>query len=137
MARKAAASGISPEFPQKLREARHRRGLTQGQLSQRIGADVQRVSKYERGVLVPTTEILVRIAEALEVNLDYLLRDVALAAEARIRDPELLERFAEIEGLPDNEREALKLVLEAFITKHRVQEIAGQRGRRVPVHRHD
>ena len=117
-------NGISPDFPAKLRRARKMRGLTQGQLSKRIGADVQRISRYERGVLVPTTKLIVRLAEALDVNLDYLLRDGEEHAAGAIRDPELLERFTQVDSLPDKDKEILKALLEAFIKKHRFEQLA-------------
>jgi transcriptional regulator with XRE-family HTH domain len=56
-----------------------------------IGADIQRVSKYERGVNVPTTDIMVRIADTLDVSLDYLLRNGKNGALGKIRDMELID----------------------------------------------
>lgn len=116
--------GIPADFPEKLREARLRRGLTQGQLSKKVGADVQRISKYERGVLVPTTKLLVRLADALDVNLDYLLRGGEDRPGGEIRDPEPLERFTQIDALPEEDRDVLKTLLEAFIKKHRFEQLA-------------
>jgi len=49
--------------------------LTQGQLAQKIAADIQRISKYERGVLIPTTGIIVKLSNTLDVSLDYLLKN--------------------------------------------------------------
>ena len=51
---------ISAKFPEKLKSARQQKGFTQGQLAQRVGSDSQRISKYERGVMVPTTAILIK-----------------------------------------------------------------------------
>lgn len=119
-------NGISPEFPAKLREARRRRGLTQGQLSKHIGTDVQRISKYERGVLVPTTKLLVRLAQVLDVNIDYLLRDGEDNAVGAIRDPELLDHFAQVDALPEKDKEILKTLLQAFIKKHQFEQLARQ-----------
>lgn len=57
MPNKSTNMYISPELSEKLKQARKQKGLTQGQLAQKIGADIQRISKYERGVLIPTTGI--------------------------------------------------------------------------------
>ena len=71
---------LSPDFPAKLKELRKSRGWSQGQLAQKIGADLQRVSKYERGVIWPTMELMVRIAKAFDVSVDFLIRDDKEAA---------------------------------------------------------
>lgn len=38
----------------------------------KIGVDLHRISKYERGVLYPTIELLLKLADLFEVSLDYL-----------------------------------------------------------------
>lgn len=73
---------------------------------------------------LPTTKLLVRLADALEVNLDYLLRDGEPHAVGEIRDPELLEHFVQVDALPEKDRETLKTLLEAFIKKHRFEQLA-------------
>ncbi|MBC2715516.1 MAG: helix-turn-helix transcriptional regulator [Desulfobacteraceae bacterium] len=50
-------------FP-KSSKLRNNKGWSQAQLAIKIEADLQRVSKYEREVMGPTMEIMVRIAEA-------------------------------------------------------------------------
>lgn len=117
-------SAISSDFPEKLRSIRKQKGLTQGQLAKRIGADIQRVSKYERGVIIPTTEIMVKIADALEVSIDYLLRNGKNRVLGKIKDTELIDQFTQIDTLPDKDRLVLKALLEAFIKKHRFEELA-------------
>jgi len=36
----------------------------QGQLAEKIGVDIQRISKYERGLLIPTTEIMIKLSNS-------------------------------------------------------------------------
>ncbi len=62
---------LSTDFPAKLKELRKKRGWSQGQLAQKIGADLQRISKYERGVIWPTMELTVKMAEAFDVSVDF------------------------------------------------------------------
>lgn len=117
-------STISSNFPEKLRKARKERGLTQGQLAQRVNVDLQRISKYERGVNVPTTDIMVRIADTLDVSLDYLLRNGKNRALGKIRDNELIDQFTQIDELSDDDRMHLKALIEAFIKKHLFEQLA-------------
>jgi transcriptional regulator with XRE-family HTH domain len=124
MARNSAPDEISPEFPEKLKKARIVKGLTQGQLARKIGADTQRVSKYERGVAAPTTALLVKLAEALDVTTDYLIRGGATSPASSIADPELLERFQHISDLPEQDQTVLISVIDAFIKKRRFESVA-------------
>ncbi|MBF0227959.1 MAG: helix-turn-helix transcriptional regulator [Desulfobacterales bacterium] len=121
---KSKDSSIPLDFPQKLKAVRNESGLTQGQLAELIGVDIQRVSKYERGVMVPTTDIIVKIADILKVNLDYLLRDGTNKTIGKVKDSQLLDYIGEIDNLPDKDRDTLKILLEAFIKKHHFEELA-------------
>jgi transcriptional regulator with XRE-family HTH domain len=124
MARNSSPDEISPQFSAKLKRARQLKGLTQGQLAQKIDADIQRISKYERGVAAPTTGILVKLADALDVTTDYLIRDGESQPAAAVRDPDLLQRFVEVDILPERDREVLLTLLDAFIKKHRFEMLA-------------
>lgn len=108
----------------KLQQARKQKGLTQGQLAKRAGTDSQRISKYERGVLVPTTTILVKLADALDVSLDYLLREAKDRAVGKIRDIALLDQFTQIDSLPENDKQLIKGLLDAFIKKSKFEMLA-------------
>lgn len=46
-----------------LRAARHARGLTQFQISQDLGIDQQRISKWERGVQIPNDGMKIVVAQ--------------------------------------------------------------------------
>lgn len=124
MTKKAINPKKFPELPDKLKQARSQKGLTQGQLSKKTGVDIQRLSKYERGVQVPTTEVIVKISDALGVSLDYLLKSGKNTVVGQIQDAELLKHVIQVDSLPDKDRGILKEILEAFIKKHRFEEIA-------------
>ena len=56
-----------------LREARKERGLKQTELANKIHVSVQTISGYETGYAQPPIDILIKIADVLEVTTDYLL----------------------------------------------------------------
>ncbi len=58
---------------QRLKEARKNKGLTQQALAQATGLSQTAVSAYERGFMEPTVTNLVALAEALEVDIYWLL----------------------------------------------------------------
>lgn len=104
---KAKKTMLSDDFPAKLRDLRKRRGWSQGQLAQKIGADLQRVSKYERGVIWPTMELMVAIAKAFDVTVDFLIRNDKQAAVGKIKNRELLNQLEQINDLPEEDQKRL------------------------------
>ncbi len=57
----------------KIRELRVRKGLTQQELSDRIGMTRSIASVYENGFRMPTYGKLIKLARELDVSTDYLL----------------------------------------------------------------
>ena len=60
-------------LPERLRENRKMRGLTQAELGARAGIAAASVSHFETGQRAPSLESLVRLADALELSTDMLL----------------------------------------------------------------
>lgn len=65
----------SPEktFSQRLKDRRAEKGLTQKQLSEQLNIIPQAISNFEKGHNLPAFQVLVRLADALDVSLDYLV----------------------------------------------------------------
>ena len=114
---------LSKDFPKKLKNLRKSRGWSQGQLAQKIGADLQRISKYERGVMWPTMELMVRIAKTFEISVDYLIRDEGNAAIGKIKNQTLLHQIEEVNNLPDEELQTVISFLDAFIKRKKLEEL--------------
>lgn len=60
-------------FSEKLRDLRKSKGMSQEQLSEKLGISVQAVSKWECAQSYPDIELLPIIADIMEVSIDYLL----------------------------------------------------------------
>lgn len=60
-------------FPQRLRSLRRARGCTQGQLCEALNLDQLTISRYEAGKLQPSTDVLCKIADYLNVSIDNLV----------------------------------------------------------------
>ena len=72
------------QLSRRLRLARHARGLSQKALAAQAGISVQHLSKLERGrqsLLLVRGAVLVQLAQALQVSVDFLL---GLSAESDI-----------------------------------------------------
>lgn len=66
-------------FGKKLREARIARNFTQQRLADAVGLALRSYQCYEQGTREPPLDMLVKLADILEVPTDYLLcRDLSL-----------------------------------------------------------
>ena len=57
----------------KLREARKEKGLKQADLAEIVHVSLQTISGYETGYAQPPIDILIKLADALQVSADFLL----------------------------------------------------------------
>jgi len=60
-------------FGSNLMITRKQRGLTQAALGKAIGTSGDVVGRYERGDITPSIEVVVKMADVLEVPIDYLV----------------------------------------------------------------
>ena len=96
-------------FGKKLIEARKRKGLSQEQLATMIGTKGPAIGRYERETAKPTIEVAIKLANALDISMDYLVGKVDVefdqAALKRIMDISVLSNddkvflFRAIDGL--------------------------------------
>lgn len=113
---------------QRVKQLRKEAGWSQGDLGGRIGTDSQRVSRYENGRITPSVDALVRIAEALDVSIDYLLVEDAPRRPLHVADAALAARLADLAELAEDDRASLLHMLDALVTKNRLKALAGERG---------
>lgn len=60
-------------FGEKMKEIREQKGISGNQFSKMLGISQANYSNYERGRTEPPLAIVVRIAQLLNVSVDYLL----------------------------------------------------------------
>lgn len=66
-------------FCKKLRETRMKRKRTQQSMADAVGISLRSYQKYEEGAREPSLDMLIKLADVLEVPTDYLLcRDCSL-----------------------------------------------------------
>jgi len=62
-------------FPEKLRETRKRAKMSQDQLAEAVGVSRRSLTAYETGVSLPRKSMMRKLAEALNVTVEYLSND--------------------------------------------------------------
>lgn len=102
----------------KITELRKAKSWSQSQLAKNIEVSREIVGRYERNDAVPSIDVAKRIADALDVSLDYLVGN----AEQKI-DKITLGRIIEINKLKDTDKNLVYAFLDAFITKSKLQSV--------------
>ena len=62
-------------FGEKLREIREKKGITLKTVAKEVNVSESLISQIERNIVSPSIDTLFSIAEALNVDLDYLFSD--------------------------------------------------------------
>jgi transcriptional regulator with XRE-family HTH domain len=113
------------QLAENIKQIRKERSWTQAELAEKAGLASVQVGRYENGKSIPTIEILSKIADALNVSIDFLVNGTAEAqAIQHIQDKELLKLFASVEELEKEDKSVVKMLIDAFITKRKLQKIA-------------
>ena len=110
-----AVDSIGIRVGGRLRALRSATGLTQAQLAERVGAGVEpeTISRYERGVRIPTLPVLAELAAAAGSDLDSFLAGVIDAAPV---DRTELRKVQELlEPLDDAHLRAIRRLLAAHL----------------------
>ena len=108
----------------RLKECRKNKNLSQQKLAELAKVHFTNVGKYERGEAIPSSSVLNRIAQALDISPDYLMNGTLKdKAESTITDEELLIQFKKVEKLSKKEKELVKEFLGAFLFKSTVQNL--------------
>jgi transcriptional regulator with XRE-family HTH domain len=111
----------------RMKQLRQEKGWSQAQLGKKMGIHQKQISAYERGRNIPSTEVLIKLADIFDVSLDYL----AFEAEGKpmkvnVKNKELLRRFEDIDKLNEKDQKTILEILDTFILKNRFQELAVQ-----------
>jgi transcriptional regulator with XRE-family HTH domain len=112
----------------KITHLRKERDLTQKELAKSIGVHFSHMSRYERGISLPSIDVVKKIAQVFSVSTDYLLLDNEQVRPATtISDPELLTLFEAVSQMPEQEQAAIKIVLGSMVVKHQIEQLLKER----------
>jgi len=98
----------------RIREERLRARLTQEQLAEIVGCNDSYIGQIERGNKNPSLEIIVCIANALNVTIDYLLSDSIKMDQA----DGMLEELISLASVRDKDDIRFLLTINRLIVEH-------------------
>jgi transcriptional regulator with XRE-family HTH domain len=108
-----------PEFQNRLKKTRDARGLSQADLAKKTGLQPAAVSHFETGQRSPSFDNLRKLADALEVSVDYLLGriDEEKYGTGIAAAPRAQQLFRHAEKLSDENFDALEMMAKALLKK--------------------
>lgn len=105
------------EFSERLKKLRKDAGLTQVDVAEKLGISQPAYASWERGRKKPTQDNLVKIAQVLNVSVDYLVGNLEEKSDA-LDNIELLFRMNS-KGLSNEEKEIFRKELIQFMEKRK------------------
>ena len=100
---------------ERIKEARERKGLTQEQLAEMVDYSPAHMSVVERGLKAPRLEKMIAIANALQCDIDFLLRDELLVMNA-MNTAQSSVIWKKISHLPSRKQQAILQALDAIVS---------------------
>lgn len=105
------------EFSERLKKLRKDAGLTQVDVANKLEISQPAYASWERGIKKPTQDNLVKIAQVLNVSVDYLVGNSEKKSDD-LDNIELLFRMNS-KGLTDEEKEIFKKELIEFMEERK------------------
>lgn len=109
---------------ERIKALRKELGWSQGELAEAVGTDARQISRYENGRITPSLDVAMRIAEALDVSLDYLVFDDVPRRALHAPENALGDRLAVVGELDDDDMGALRNVIDGLVAKRRLRVLA-------------
>lgn len=81
-----------------------------------VGTSGGIIGKYERGVITPSIDVIIKMAEALDVSLDFLVGKISMEV-----DQSALKRLEDISKLPEEEKKSIFKVIDALIRDYKAK----------------
>ncbi|MBX7227389.1 MAG: helix-turn-helix domain-containing protein [Chitinophagales bacterium] len=97
-------------FGKRLTDARKKKGLSQEDVALALGTKAPVIGRYERDEMKPSIEAAAKIADVLEVSLDWIVGNT----DAEL-DKDTLKRILELQKLPKDIREKLYYFIDMSI----------------------
>ena len=107
-----------------IKKIRKKKGWSQKELGEMIGSHLSHINRIETGKQNPSLEVLIKLADALEVSIDGLVRGSEEDfKEIRIEDKNMAERIKLLNTMEPEDRKAVIRVIDAMLTKKKILRI--------------
>jgi len=97
-------------FGSRLLEARKRKGISQEEIAKFLNTKGPVIGRYERDEMKPSIEVAAKMADYLDVSLDFLV-----GASDEQLDKTTMSRILELQKLPDDDKQHIFYTLDNLI----------------------
>ena len=106
------------DFGTTVVELRKQKGISQTKLAAHLGIHKNVLGRYERSEVFPSIDIARKIADILEVSLDYLTGKTDVEIDKSTRS-----RILEVSRFGEEDKAHIFSVIDAFTAKRKIQSI--------------
>jgi transcriptional regulator with XRE-family HTH domain len=100
-------------------------GFSQIELAHRIEVSKSQMIRYANKGVQPPADILNKLADVLNTSVDFLINgNTSEKAQATLKDTDLLQQFKAVDLMPDEDKQVIKKLIDAFITKGKLKQLA-------------
>jgi transcriptional regulator with XRE-family HTH domain len=102
---------------ERITQLRKAKNWSQDELAKEIGSSRVMIGKYEREDNSPSIEVIVKLAKAFQVSVDYLLGEGPNASY----DKDMIQRLDELETLPEDEKQRIFHYMDLIIRDYKTK----------------
>jgi transcriptional regulator with XRE-family HTH domain len=114
---------LMADFPQRLRELRQQRQLTQIRVAELVGVGIRVYHRWENGNATPHFDALLRLADVLDISLDELTGREPVNDDSTIHNRELHQLVRQVDQLSDDDQRALIAVMDGLVKRTQVSRV--------------
>ncbi|MBB6272985.1 transcriptional regulator with XRE-family HTH domain [Pedobacter cryoconitis] len=107
------------DIGERITQLRKAKNWSQDELAKGIDSSRVMIGKYEREDNSPSIEVIVKLAKAFQVSVDYLLGEGPNASY----DKEMIKRLDELETLPESEKQHIFHYMDLIIRDYKTKKI--------------
>src|SRR5690606_26246930 len=96
---------------------RKKKDLSQAELGKLIGTSGDVIGRYERSDITPSIDVVAKIADALEVSIDFLV-----GKTNTLLDQNMIDRLQDIEQLPDDKKAYILNLIDICLRDFKTQQ---------------
>lgn len=111
-----------------LETLRREKGWSQDEFAFHAQIDGRQVSRFENDRVIPSVEVVIKMAKAYNVSLDYLLIDDAPRRPLEVPVSRLAERVMGLGSFSEEDERALLHILDSLEAKTKLEELAAGAG---------
>jgi transcriptional regulator with XRE-family HTH domain len=108
----------------KIKALRKELNLSQDELAEKINIDGRQISRYENDKMNPSIDVLIKLADAFNISVDYLLFDDIPKKPLRQKYTYIIEKLESIENMSNEDQQAFTIFLDSIYAKYKLKKLA-------------